>query len=563
MKRRDLFKQGTAFTAGISLAALANACSSDSTTSADGTAADSEKASTASGEPTVLTVVQGGGFPNGLDLHQVGTNRPAYGTSWAIYDRLVTFGTKTLEDGSLSYDYTDIQPELAESWEIAEDGLSATFNLRQDATFHDGTPVTAKDVKWSYDRAVSVGGFPTFQMKAGALESPDQFEIVDDYTFKVSFIRKDKLTLMDMAVPIPAIMNSALIEPHITEDDPWGLEWANANPAGGGAYKLDTFTPEERVVLVRNEEWKSGPLPAIAKIIELNVPEAGNRRALLEKGDVDMVHNVTEKDISELKDTNKFTIVSTPIENCLYAVDLNTQPELKGAANPFSDVKVRQAVAYAMPYDAIVETALYGECVPMYGADSMEPSTIDWPQPFPYSTDPAKAKSLMAESGFPDGFDTTLAFDLGTKEWAEPMCVLIQEALAPIGINVTLEKVPSANFRGVLVEKSRPMIVNGFGGWLNYPDYFFFYSYHGQNATFNGSSYQNPELDKFVDAALKEEAGTPEYEKNVKGFLKIAFEEMPRIVVAQPYLSTAMQTNVDGYQYWFHRQLDYRPLKKV
>ena len=559
MKRRDLLKQGSAFTAGVSLTALINACSNRTAT----TDAPDKPAAAGSGEPAVLTVVQGGGFPNGLDLHKVGTNRPAYGVSWVLYDRLVTFGTKTLEDGSLSYDYTDVQPELAESWEVDEEALTITFTLRQGATFHDGTPVTAKDVKWSYDRAVSVGGFPTFQMKAGALESPDQFEIVDDSTFKVNLLRPDKLTLIDMAVPIPAIMNTTLIEPHITEEDPWALEWVNANPAGSGAYKLETFQPEERVVLVRNDDWASGPLPAIEKIIQLNVPEAGNRRALLEKGDVDMLYNVTEKDISELKATGKYTTVSTPIENCLYAVDLNTQPELGGAPNPFSDVKVRQAVAYAMPYDAIVETALYGECVPMYGADSMEPSTIDWPQPFPYSTDPEKAKSLMAESGFPDGFDTTLAFDLGTKEWAEPMSVLIQEALAPIGINVTLEKVPSANFRGVLVEKSRPMIVNGFGGWLNYPDYFFFYSYHGQNATFNGSSYQNPELDKFVDAALKEEAGTPAYEENVKGFLKIAFEEMPRIIVAQPYLSAAMQTNVEGYQYWFHRQLDYRPLKKV
>ncbi|MGD1867438.1 MAG: ABC transporter substrate-binding protein, partial [Phormidesmis sp.] len=470
MRRRDLLKRGTAFTGGVSLAAFINACGGSSEPTADTTDSSSSD-STASTEAAVLTVVPGGGFPNGLDLHKVGTNRPAYGTSWAIYDRLVTFGTKTLEDGSLSYDYTDVQPELAESWEVAEDGLSITFTLRPDATFHDGTPVTAKDVKWSYGRAVSVGGFPTFQMKAGALESPDLFIEVDDSTFQVNFLRKDKLTLIDMAVPIPAIMNTTLIEPHITEEDPWALEWVNANPAGGGAYKLETFQPEERVVLVRNDDWKSGPLPAIEKIIQLNVPEAGNRRALLEKGDVDMLYNVSEKDISELKATDNFTVVSTPIENCLYAVDLNTQPELDGAPNPFSDVKVRQAVAYAMPYDAIVETALYGECVPMYGADSKEPTTIDWPQPYPYSTDPAQAKSLMAESSYPDGFDTTLAFDLGTEAWAEPMCVLIQEALAPIGINVTIEKVPSANFRGVLVEKSRPMIVNGFGGWLNYPDY--------------------------------------------------------------------------------------------
>jgi peptide/nickel transport system substrate-binding protein len=72
----------------------------------------------------------------------------------------------------------------------------------------------------------------------------------------------------------------------------------------------------------------------------------------------------------------------------------------------------------------------------------------------------------------------------------------MQEALAEMGITVNIEKVPSANFRSVLVEKSRPMIVNNFGGWLNYPDYFFFYAYHGQDATFNGSSYKNPEMDE-------------------------------------------------------------------
>ncbi|MEO1149308.1 MAG: ABC transporter substrate-binding protein, partial [Cyanobacteria bacterium J06638_22] len=139
---------------------------------------------------------------------------------------------------------------------------------------------------------------------------------------------------------------------------------------------------------------------------------------MLEKGDVDVNYEVSEKDISELKAADTYTVVSTPIENCLYTVDLNSQPELGGAANPFSDVKVRQAVAYAMPYEAIVDTALYGECVKMYGGESFDPQTIDWPQPYPYTTDMDKAKSLMAESSYPDGFDTTLAFNLGTQEWA-------------------------------------------------------------------------------------------------------------------------------------------------
>ena len=550
MKRRDLLKGGAAVVAGAAVAGT-----SQSTRSAPVLLAQANS-------DTTLRVVRGGGFPNGLDLHKVGTNRPAYGAAWNLYDRLMTFGTKTLADGSKSYDYTVLEPELAESWEIADDGLSVTFNLRLDATFHDGTPVTANDVKWSFDRAVSVGGFPTFQMKAGALESPDQFTVIDDYTFRVDFLRQDKLTTIDMAVPIPVIINSELVKQHVTEDDPWGTEWLNANDAGGGAFQLETFKPGERLVLRRFDNWKSGPLPQIEQVILLDVPEAGTRRALLERGDVDVNFDVAEKDTKELRDIGDYTVISTPIENAMHTIDLNSTPELDGKPNPFFDVKVRQAVAYAIPYEAIMTTAMYEQGVPMFGGPSFEPETIDWPQAFPYATDMEKAKQLLAESSYPDGFETTLAFNLGTQEWAEPMCVLIQEALAELGIKVTLEKVPGANFRAVLVEKNRPMIINNFGGWLNYPDYFFFYSYHGQNATFNGSSYQNPELDELIDAALRTGPGDPAYDEFVKGFIQIAFEQMPRVPMVQPLLSVAMQPNISGYQFWFHRQLDYRQIVK-
>src|SRR5437899_11914982 len=144
---------------------------------------------------TLLVVVESG--PNSMDIHGVGANRPAYQASWNLYDRLLTYGVKRLPDGSRMYDYNSLKPELAESWTLAPDGLSVTFKLRRDARFHDGTPVTARDVKWSFDRAVTVGGFPTFQMKAGSLEKPEQFVGVDDYTFRVTFVRKDKMTMPD------------------------------------------------------------------------------------------------------------------------------------------------------------------------------------------------------------------------------------------------------------------------------------------------------------------------------------------------------------------------------
>ena len=109
--------------------------------------------------------------------------------------------TKTLADGSLSYDRDKFKLELAEDMNVGD--MSVTFKLKKNAKFHDGTPVTAKDVKWSLDRSVTVGGFPTVQMKAGSLIRKEQFVLVDDSTIRVDFAKKDRLTLPDLAVIVP------------------------------------------------------------------------------------------------------------------------------------------------------------------------------------------------------------------------------------------------------------------------------------------------------------------------------------------------------------------------
>jgi peptide/nickel transport system substrate-binding protein len=503
-----------------------------------------------------LLVVANENGPNALDIHVTGANRPAYGVTWLAYDRLMTFGKKKLPDGTLTYDYAQLKPELAESWEIAPDGMSVTFKLRKDAKFHDGTPVTAKDVKWSFDRAVTVGGFPTFQMKAGSLEKPEQFLVVDDYTFRVNFLRKDKLTMMDMAVPVASVYNSALVKKHVTKEDPWGLAWTKTNTAGGGAYKVEAYRPGQEIIYARFEEWKSGPLPKIKRVVQRQVPSAGNRRALLEKGDIDMTYEMPPKDFLELSQAGKVAVASTPNENAIWYVDMNvTKP-------PFDNVRVRQAIAWAMPYDKILSSAMYKRAIPMYGADSPTASDITWPQAHGYAQDLGKAKKLLAEAGFPDGFATELSFDLGNGTVSEPAAVLVQEALGAIGIKVTLNKVPGANWRAAMVKKEMPFSLNRFGGWLNYPEYFFFWNYHGQNAVFNTMNYKNPKMDALIDAA-RFEADPAKYATEVKGFIDIAFAEVPRIPIAQPRIDVAMQKNIQGYAYWFHLQPDYRDLEKV
>ncbi len=146
----------------------------------------------------------------------------------------------------------------------------------------------------------------------------------------------------------------------------------------------------------------------------------------------------------------------------------------------------------------------------------------------------------------------------------EPLATLVQESLAQIGIRTTLNKIPGANWRGELLKKEMPLIVNFFSGWLDYPEYFFFWCYHGQNAVFNTMGYKSPAMDTLIDGAraAAAKADWPTYNTDVKGFIDLAFAEVPRIPLFQPYLNVAMQKQVTGYQYWFHRQLDYRTLVK-
>ncbi len=504
---------------------------------------------------TLLIVSESG--PNNLDIHGVGTNVPGYEASWNCYDRLISHEMKEGPNGVPYYDRDKFKPELAEDMNVGD--MSATFKLKKNAVFHDGTPVTAKDVKWSLDRAVTVGGFPTFQMKAGSLEKPEQFVVVDDRTIRVDFIRKDRLTIPDLAVIVPCVVNSELVKKHATAEDPWGLEYTKQNVAGSGAYKIAKWTPGVDVTFERNEAWTGGPMPKVRRVIWRVVPSAGNRRALLERGDADISYDLPNKDFVELKNDGKLSIVSTPYSNGIQYIGMNvTKP-------PFDNVKVRQAVAYALPYQKIMDAVMFGLSKPMFGAAADAPTEVAWPQAHKYNTDLAKARQLLAEAGYPNGFETTISFDLGFAGINEPLCVLAQESLQQIGVKTTINKVPGANWRTELNKKEMPLFTNVFSGWLDYPEYFFFWCYDGQNSVFNTMSYQNPAMDKLI-AGARAAAATgdkPTYDKDVRGFVDLAFADAPRVPLFQPYVNVAMQKNVSGYQYWFHRRLDYRALVKA
>ena len=253
------------------------------------------------GTPKDVLIEVGEHGPNSLDPMTPAANELSQLVAWQIYDRLVTHGKKTLPDGKVMYDYQKIEPELATSWDVSDDGKTMVFHLRKDATFHDGSPVTADDVKWSFDRAIAAGGFPTIQMAAGSYVDPNMFSVVDPYTFKITLPAKNKLALPDLAVPVPDIVNKKLALAHATEKDPWALDWTRENDAGGGPYQIATWKPGDQIVFERFDAWKSGPTPQIKRVVYREIESPGTRRALLERGDVDVSVGLPPKDYSEAR----------------------------------------------------------------------------------------------------------------------------------------------------------------------------------------------------------------------------------------------------------------------
>lgn len=496
--------------------------------------------------------------PNSLDTMLPAANDQSRMVAWNVYDRLVTHGTKTLPSGATGYDSAVFEPELAESWEILDDGKAMIFRLREGATFHDGSPVTAEDVRWSFERAIAAGGFPAIQMAAGSLVDGRQFSAVDERTFKITFEKANKLSLPDLAVPVPCVVNKKLALQHATEADPWALEWTQRNDAGGGAFKVQTWKPGDQLVLARFDEWKSGPAPALKRVVFRQIASPGTRRALLEKGDVDVSVGLPPKDYAELAAAGKVKVVGTPVQGDLLFIDMNVQMK------PFDDPKVRQAIAWAIPYQEIMDAALYNRGIGMFGA---EPGTTSfpptWPTPSPFSTNLEKAKALLAEAGQANGFATTLSFDLSQATTREPIALLVQESLAKIGIKITIEKVPGANWFAGMASKKMPFVIAEFYPWLDYPEYHFFWTYHGgNNSVFNTANYVNPKLDEFIETARfapDEEI----YKKALSEMVGIVMADIPRIPLAQLFGDVAMQNGVEGYVYWFHQHIDYRTIKKA
>ena len=499
-----------------------------------------------------------GAAVNTLDPNVPGSTREAFAVSLSTYDRLVSFGRKQL-DGKWVFDLDKITGELAESYDVSPDGLKLTFHLRKDAKFQDGTPVTAEDVKWSLDRAVTAPVLGKAQLLTGSLTSADQFKVIDPSTFEVTLPKPDRLALPNLATIYPIIFNSKVAKANATSDDPWAIGWLKEHTAGSGAYVIESFKPGEQVIMKRNEAWNRGTPEKSAffkRVIVQTVPEAATRANLLERGDADITVDLQASDIQSLENKGTLKVISTPQYNAVTFISMNN------TIPPFDNINVRRAVAYALPYDDMFKAALFGRGTPLFNAEWKDgkPTTGAFPFPQPVKLDLDKAKGYLKAAGMPDGFSTTFSFNVGQASTAEPMAALVKESLGKIGINIDIQKLPDAQMSTQINEKKLPFFTEGIVAWFPTPDYFYRNFYIG-NQRWNYASIDNPELTAIAQQA-RFEPDKAKYDEQARRLNEIHFTEMPQIALWQPSQNAVMAKSIDGYTYQFHRQVDYRDLSR-
>ncbi|HMM63016.1 MAG TPA: ABC transporter substrate-binding protein [Mesorhizobium sp.] len=430
----------------------------------------------------------------------VATLDPAIGYDWQNWSMI-----KSLFDGLMDYKpgTTELVPDLAESYEISENGQTFTFKLRKGVKFHNGREMTAEDVKYSIDRVVnpvtqspgqgffaSIKGYD--EAAEGKADGVAGIVVVDPYTIKFELTRPDATFLHVMAINFSHVVPKEEVEKY-------GADFGK-NPVGTGAFKLGEWTLGQRVVFEKNPDYWNKGVPYLDSITFEIGQEPIVALLRLQKGEIDIPGDgIPPAKFQEVMNDpeQKARVVEGGQLHTGY-VTMNTN------IAPFDNVKVRQAVNMAINKERIVQL-INNRAVP--ANQPLPPSMPGYAKDYKgYPYDPEKAKALLGEAGHADGFETDL-YVMNTDP--NPRIAQgIQQDLAAIGIKANIQALAQANVIAAGGEKEgAPMIWSGGMAWIaDFPDPSNFYGPilgcgGAVPGGWNWAWYCNTDLDKLAEQA--------------------------------------------------------------
>jgi peptide/nickel transport system substrate-binding protein len=382
-----------------------------------------------------------------------------------------------------------IIPGLAQSWDISKDGLTYTFHLRPNVKFHDGTPLTAEAVKFCFDRQLNDQGpfyaTGTYPYVKGFLGNVAGVEVVNPTTVQIRL--KSPLT--------PFLQYLAHHSLYIYSPDAlkkWGKDIVK-HPVGTGPFKLETWEPGVRVVLARNDQYWGGA-PKVRQAIYVPIIEAQARLSAIKTGEIDLTMDVPPDSLADLRKDPDVVVAETN-SSAVWYVALNTRhPALK-------DKRVRQALNYAVQKEAIIRDILKGTAIvattplsPVYG-----PYHEDKTVRYPY--DPEKAKALLKEAGFANGFDVTFFVPESGSGMQSPveMGTVIQANLAAVGVRAKIQTMEWGAYLKKYLD-GPDMAEMSWNPSIGDPDHMMYMLLSSDRfpPAFNAGFYQNPRVDELL-----------------------------------------------------------------
>jgi len=449
-------------------------------------------------------------------------------------DSLVRYRRVKGPDGRTTIDGSQLEPALAESWQVLDGGKTYVFKLRQGVKSPWGNEMTADDVIWSFERAWSVKRTAYFLYNMAGVE---KFEKTGPYEVKISLRAPSAMFLPMLSMYFPILHDKAQVLKNATPDDPWGLKYIDQNLVGFGAYYVEQLKPGEQVVLKANPNYYRGA-PYYDRVIYREVPSAANRVALLKTGQVQWVEDLPLRQIAELKKDPAVKVESV----------VGTQPatvRMNPGIEPFRDKRVREAFILATDVAAFNKSVFEGLGVPVR---SMVPPTIPGSiEAFtPPVRDVARAKALLAEAGYPNGLEVPYIY-AGTYWWMEPVGVQLKNQLAEAGIRLNLTRIPDPEFvRRGLVPK-RDMVLFPAGDATFVLDPTFTTLIYGQSGgTANRNAYTNERFDQLVAASLNE-MDADKRNALMREAQQIHADDMNWIMLFYPGVHQAMAKCVTGW----------------
>lgn len=449
-----------------------------------------------------------------------------------IYETLVTYDKET----------TRVVPQLAHSWDVADDRLTWTFHLRTDVLFHDGTPFNARAMLFSLGRQFfpdhphhQVEGAYKYWKDMGMDEIVADMTAPDDSTFVIQLRRANAPFLSNLAMNFCAAVSPAAV-------NKYGRDFFK-NPVGTGPFRFVEWRKDERIVLERNEAHWDDP-PPLKRLLFKPIQEASVRFLELQQGTAQGMDNLNPEYIEQIRSNPELKLLTQPGMNVGYlAMNMDKAP--------FDNPLVRRAINHAIDKQALVDNFYQG--MALVAKNPIPPTLWSYNDDVPgYAYDPQRARQLLSEAGFAEGFATELwAMPVPRPYMPQPdkIAQAIQADLSKIGVQATIVQWEWGTYLDKVSQGEHPMALLGWTGDNGDPDNFLYVLLDqtaAEKPAQNIAFYRSNELHELLVAA-RSSAERAERERLYRRAQEVIFRDAPWVPLVHATQTAAFRSNVDGF----------------